>query len=246
MATLDRIGEKHTTNSGEEIEIIEFFSRLNCTVRFNSGEIVKNIFYQNIKQGSVKGKLTPSFCGIGFIGIGSYKPKENSKFTKAYVTWGSVLRRCYSIKYQKTKPTYKDITVCKEWHNFQVFAEWFKGNYKEEFHLDKDILVKSNKVYSPETCCFVPLEINSIILRSSKSRGKCPISVYKSGNRYASHFNKDGILINLGTFDTPEEAFGVYKEVKEKHIKEVAEKWKPKLAPQTYEALINYKIEITD
>ena len=45
---------------------------------------------------------------------------------------------------------YLDVTVCEEWHNFQNFAKWFYENYYEisgeKMRLDKDILIKGNKM----------------------------------------------------------------------------------------------------
>jgi hypothetical protein len=71
-----------------------------------------------------------------------------------------MMMRCYSLKWSSKFPTYKDCIVDERWHNFQIFGEWFEENYVEGFELDKDILGKSSKIYSPETCCFVPQEIN--------------------------------------------------------------------------------------
>ena len=60
------------------------------------------------------------------------------------------------------------------------------------YHLDKDILVKGNKVYSPETCCFVPQEINSLLVTSVRSRGDQPIGVSynKLTQKYEAYYNE--------------------------------------------------------
>ena len=50
----------------------------------------------------------------------------------------------------------------------------------------------------------------------------------------------------LGAYDCPTKAFLVYKDAKEAFIKEVANKWKGKIDPRVYEALLNYQVEITD
>ena len=52
----------------------------------------------------------------------------------------------------------------------------------------------------------------------------------------------DGDTKHLGSFDTPEEAFMVYKKVKEKYIKEVAEKYKNKIPLILYKSLIKYEV----
>lgn len=58
--------------------------------------------------------------------------------------------------------------------------------------------------------------------------------------------SKNGEVIHLGYFDTPEEAFYAYKPVKEAYIKALAEKWKDQIDTRAYEALMNWTIEITD
>ena len=102
-----------------------------------------------------KSKLTPSVFGIGFIGVGDYKPSFNGRNTKQYISWKGMLERCYSPKWHKEKPTYIGCTVCDEWLNFQAFAEWYDASYITGFQLDKDIKLIGNKIYSPENCKFV-------------------------------------------------------------------------------------------
>ena len=47
-------------------------------------------------------------------------------------------------------------------------------------------------------------------------------------------------------FKTSIEAFLCYKTEKEKYIKEVADEFKPYIPQKLYEAMYNYKVEITD
>ena len=58
--------------------------------------------------------------------------------------------------------------------------------------------------------------------------------------------SKNSKIINLGTYNTPEEAFDTYKVAKEQYIKEVADKWKNSITERVYQALMNYSIEIAD
>ena len=50
----------------------------------------------------------------------------------------------------------------------------------------------------------------------------------------------------LGYYITAEEAFYAYKQAKEAHIKEVANKWKDQIDIRVYEALMKYEVEIMD
>lgn len=238
-----RVGEKHTTNEGYEVEIIEYFGKEKCTILFCDGTILHNRIYFHIKEGGVKNPNHRTVFSVGFSGQGRHVPTIKRKPTKKYRVWTSMFERCYNNK----NPTYAEAFVCEEWHNFQTFGDWFEENYNpdimEGWELDKDLLIKRNKIYSPETCSFVPKEINTLILKSYKKRGELPIGVraLPSGRYQSRTTNKV-----YGTFDTPEEAFQAYKIAKEGYIKEVADKWKGQITEEVYQALINYKVEITD
>lgn len=199
---------------------------------------------------SVKSNLyVPSVLGIGYRGEGEFKTSVNGKHTKIYQSWKGMLSRCYSTSNLKRNPCYLDKQVCKEWHNFQVFSQWMSENYNPEtmkgWHLDKDILVKGNKIYSPETCCFVPPDINYIFVRNSGDR-EYPIGVTYKENAFRATLNKKYKSHHIGRFKTPEEAFQAYKIAKEEYIKEIAEEWKNKIPNFLYLLLVNYKVEITD
>ena len=117
----------------------------------------------------------------------------------------------------------------------------------EGWCLDKDILVKGNKVYSPETCCFVPNEINILFTKGNSCRGALPIGVRKRKNgKYLTQITKNSKNIHIGIFNTPEEAFQAYKVAKEDYIKKMADKWRDKISNRAYQALYNYQVEITD
>ena len=165
-----------------------------------------------------------------------------------YNRWCSLRRRVLSEKFKKEKLTYKDATICDEWLNYQDFTKWFYENWKpwmdSSWHLDKDILIKGNKHYSPETCAFVPHEINSLFMSTKKIRGLYPIGVNKERDKFRVRIG--GKRKHIGIFDTIEEAFQAYKIAKEEYIKEVADKWKPFIDNKVYEAMYNYIVEITD
>lgn len=169
---------------------------------------------------------------------------------KAHQTWLQMLERCGSEIYKRKFPTYTNVSVCCEWRCFSNFEKWYQEQSiwrHKGWHLDKDILVKGNKIYSPDTCCFVPPQINTLFTQRSRCRGKYPIGVHLGNNgKYCASLRLNGERKYLGYFDSPEEAFYAYKVAKEAWIKEVADKWKDQLDPRVYEAMYNYKVEITD
>ena len=137
---------------------------------------------------------------------------ENGKHVDKYVTWHDMLKRCYDPKYHEICSTYKGCKVEDDWLNFQNAAEWIDKNYYEvpgeKMCLDKDILYKKNKLYSKETCIFVPERINTLFVKSDKARGKSPIGVTpsSSGTYLVQCSNKYGKSVYLGTYKTEEEA----------------------------------------
>ena len=188
------------------------------------------------------------------VGVNDYKgnTKNNHVHIPSYHTWGQMLKRCYSKEYLDKRPTYRGCSVCEEWSSFSNFKKWFDDNYVEGYSLDKDILFKNNKLYSPDTCCFVPNEINVLLCKSDAKRGHTPIGVYErklvNGSSYMAYLNKNGNRINLGTFYSVEEAFLAYKQAKESYIKDLATQYynHEKITKKVYDALMRYEVEITD
>lgn len=163
--TNSKIGESYKNTKGELFYIIGYRNNKSVDIQFEDGSKVYDKTYESVKKGWVKNPNTRSVVGVGYMGIGKYKSRTNGKHNKDYVCWKSMLERCYSEKLHKRKPTYQDCYVCQEWHNFQNFADWFSKNYSYEtmhkWQLDKDIIVPGNRVYGPDTCCFVPNDINN-------------------------------------------------------------------------------------
>jgi len=194
--------------------------------------------------------------GVGIYTKGKYKSKVDGKHTKEYKLWFAMLSRAYSEIYHKKEPSYISCSVSDNFKNFQYFAEWCNnqiGFGLEDWQLDKDILVKGNKVYSEDTCCFVPRRINNLFTLSDRARGDQPLGVHIDDtgrslklHKAASSSFETGKWKNLGRYWTPLEAHLVYKDYKEAQIKIAAEVYKEQLDSRVYEALLNYQIELTD
>lgn len=192
-------------------------------------------------------KIKKLICGVG---VNDLYGKEVD--THIYNIWTGILRRCYDEKSYLKSPTYKGCSVCGEWLVFSNFQKWYKKNNRHNFAIDKDILVKGNKIYSPETCCFVPQRINNLILTSKKIRGKYNIGVTERNGKFEARIstscNGKVKREHIGTFATQEEAFATYKERKEKYIKEIAQEYYNKgfIDKKVLNALLKYRIEESD
>ena len=254
---INRVGEERINNFGSKMIIKEYRKYKDIDVYFPEYNwIAKHAIYQHFKNGNIKCPYERSIYGVGYLGEGEYKVKENGKNKKEYKIYQNMLQRCYDPKYQERYPTYKGCTVEDYLLNFQHMCEWLEINYYEvpgeRMHLDKDILCKGNKVYSRETCIFIPQRINTLFTKSDKSRGNNPIGVHPtlSGNYQACCNNEYGKYIYLGTYSTEEEAFQAYKVYKEKVIKEVIDSYEGIIPEPFYSrlktAMYNYEVEIDD
>lgn len=254
MSKIDRVGETHTNDYGDCVTIIEYKNNKNVKIRLNGKHSYeKTTSYSCLRRKEFKTPFSKTINGVGYLGEGKFSAKDkNGKYSKVYYTWKSMLHRCYDEKEFKKFPTYSGCIVCDEWHNFQNFAKWFHENYYRiegcKMEIDKDILVKGNKIYSPETCVFVPNFINYLFVKNDASRGNDPIgtSFDKDRNKYFSSINKYGKTVRLGRYDSASEAFKVYKIEKEKYIKELADKYRSDIPDKLYEAMYGYKVKITD
>ena len=255
---IDRTGEIGYNNYGTKMVITKCVSAKEIYVEFQDEyKFIAKTQYDNFKIGNVKNPYDKTVHNIGYIGVGKYTSKINKEYTKEYRTWQGMLERCYDKIYQNKYPTYIGCIVCEEWHNFQNFAKWYEENYYEiegqKMCLDKDILFKGNKIYSPQTCMFVPNRINVLFIKSEKARGKYPIGVGESGKirnpfrAYCSVCDENGKhYIALGNHNTIEKAFTCYKNFKEKYIKQVADEYKDYIPTELYEAMYRYEVEIDD
>lgn len=251
----DLPGCKFPTNNSGEIEIIEYRGANNILIRFIDTGDLKVTNWRYIQSGMVRNKsrfkvTERDYYGNATIGNGVYSYKED---TRAFAIWTGILRRCYDGKIHALHPSYKNCYVCSDWLNFQKFAHWYYKNMKVGYDIDKDILVKNNKVYSPETCAFVPKRVNSLFIKRNLTKGDptLPVGVYqrnKDGNIFyvAMCNDADKTQKYLGCYYSVDEAFLAYKKHKEFVIKQVAEEYKDQIDQRVYEAMINYQVEITD
>ena len=247
----DCVGVVCKSNLSGDFKIVKYNDKTNVQIQFLKTGYETVTRLDCIKSGGIKDPYSPSVYDIGILGT-KYPSAVNGVKTKEYNLWMSMLRRCYSDAYKKRKPTYESCEVSDNFKSYEYFYEWCNNQFgfnNKDWQLDKDLLVKGNKVYSESTCVFIPQEINSLLLKSDKKRGEYLIGVSWSNTNkaFVAMVNKNkGKQEWLGSFNTELEAFNAYKIAKESFIKEQAEKWKGKIDERAYEALINYTVDITD
>ena len=247
----DCVGKVFKSLNSGDFKIVKYNDSYNVEIQFvNTGyEMVARLGH--IKSGGVKDPYSPSVYGVGITGT-KYPSRVNGVLTKEYDLWTGMLRRCYSDALKKKYPTYIDCEVSDKFKSYEYFYEWCHkqiGFNSKDWQLDKDLLVKGSKVYSENTCVFIPQEINLMLIKCDASRGEHLIGVcwHKKDNAFVAKVSKTkGKREYLGFFKTEIEAFNSYKQAKESFVKEQANKWKSHIDERAYEALINYEVEITD
>ena len=251
----DCVGKVCKSKSSGDFNIVKYNNAKNVEIRFLKTGFETSSQLEHIKNGNVKDPYVASVHGVGITGT-KYQPTINGVNTREYALWKSMLKRCYSDAYQKKYPTYEGCGVSDKFKSYEYFYEWCHkqigfsndGN-GNPFHLDKDLLVKGNKIYSESTCVFIPQEINTVLIKSTASRGKYPIGVCwsKTNKAFVAQVSKNkGRSEHLGFFNTELEAFRAYKKTKESFIKEQANKWKSQIDERAYNALMNYTVNIDD
>lgn len=172
----EREGKQFTNKNGTKFIIIEYNSADSVLIEFCDEYKYKFYTTYNVcKEGNVKNPYDKTICNnmgcLGLMSDGS-KPKtiEKGKHSREYELWRSMLQRCYSDKFHKNNPTYKDCTVCERWLIFANFLEdlpliegyeLWRNNPNTGVSLDKDSKVEGNKIYGLDTCKFISKSENS-------------------------------------------------------------------------------------
>ena len=252
----DCIGKVCKSTSSGDFKILTCNGARNVEIQFLKTGYKTTVYLGSIRNGYVKDRYAPSVYDIGIIGD-KYPSRVNGRNTKEYMLWMGMLQRCYSDtnvcdSSKKKYPTYEDCEVSDNFKSYEYFYDWCHnqiGFGVKGWQLDKDLLIKGNKVYSESTCVFIPAEVNTLLVKSDKIRGKHPIGVYWRNTKkaFVAQVNKSkGKPEYLGSFKTELEAFNAYKEVKENYLKEIANKWKSQIDERAYNALMNYTVDIDD
>lgn len=244
-----KAGDVFNTNNCGTVTVVEYIKSNNVVVRFSDGTEI-NARADHLRAGCVENPQKPVVCGIGYMGVGEHSSKACGRKTRVYNTWVNMLKRCYDEGVQRRHPTYRDCTVCEEWHNFQNFANWFALQMcnNQDWQLDKDLSVVGNKVYSPEACCLIPRQVNSLLNDCRAVRGEFPqgVHLHVPTGKFCARTTINGKRKHLGMFYTSEEAFYVYKHNKEMHVREMAEEYRDDLPDEVYQNMLKYTVLITD
>ena len=247
----DCVGNVFKSLNSGDFKVLKYNDSYNVEIQFVNTGYRKVVEMKEVRKGEVKDPYSPSVYGVGVVGT-KYPTTISGRNTKEYNLWYNMLRRCHSDNSKKKQPTYEGCEVSDNFKSYEYFYEWCNeqiGFDNKDWQLDKDLLIKGNKVYSENTCVFIPVEINLLLTKRDASRGEHLIGVCWSNTHkaFVARVSRNkGKQEHLGFFKTELEAFNAYKIAKEAFVKEQAEKWKSQIDIRAYNALMNYQVEITD
>lgn len=215
-------GTIFTNFYGDRYIILKYFNAGSVLIEFlDEFHYRTNTKLSVIKTGNVKNPFHKGKFGQ-YVGAGLYNRKNDHP---VYNVWIHMHSRVYESKteYYSIVDSYKYCTICNEWYCFQNFASWYynyisKLNPNYKYSIDKDIFQFNikNKIYSPTTCCIVPEDMNNMLSGiypkiQTVSKNVPTGVVYNCGKFYPNLVIKQNHVTNLGHYDTPMEAFEVYK-----------------------------------
>ena len=247
----DCVGKVCKSNLSGDFKIVKYNNVRSVEIQFINTGYRKVAEMKEVRNGGVKDPYSPSVYGVGIVGT-KYPSSKSGVQTKEYKLWCCMLVRCYSDSFKKKQPTYEGCKVSENFKSYEYFYEWCHsqiGFGNKDWQLDKDLLIKGNKIYSENTCVFLPKEINSLLTKREALRGEHLIGVSwsKTNKAFVAMVNKNkGNSKWLGYFKTEIEAFNAYKQAKEAFVKEQANKWKSQIDERAYNALMNYEVSIND
>lgn len=235
-------------NCGAVATVIDCSSATQAKVLFKKSGSIVLCQISNFLRGSVVDRLHPTVHNVGVLG--GLPTKYKGKHIRSFSVWKGMLSRCYGNYKEKLAPSYAGCSVAQEWHFYPNYKEWYDNNYVEGYEVDKDIL-SLNGLYSESTCCFIPPELNKLLIDSEIHRGKYPRGVYRhkrDGKIIAQCSDPSvGKQVWLGYHDNVTDAFIAYKAYKEFVIKREAVSYylKGKISRGVYEALLQYTVHCT-
>lgn len=235
------LGKEFENKLGEKCFVIDYKSSKEVVVMFYDGYYTTTQM-SNIRKGAVKNPFSEQGKFLGF-GVADVKVSTKSPLYKYRRLWEAMITRVHS----KADKAYHNVTVSQDWAMLSTFLEDIKSfsGYDrvltDGWVLDKDILSVNDKIYSKDTCCFVPPEINSLLVNMDKPKGNHPLGVHfcNREGKFVAQMHTKTTTKHIGYFSCPSKAHTAYKCEKQQYINRIVELYKDALDTKVYRALLN-------
>lgn len=241
-----KTGEVFVSNFGTRYEVLEYVDCYNVKVKFLDSFGFEGWFQaDSVRKGSVRNPYDKTVHGVGYMGEGNAETVANKSRLVEREAWYAMMSRSYCPKFKSKHRKYSECTVSEDWHCYQNFANWMKNQrfYGLGYQLDKDLLVRDNKVYSPDTCVLLPAHINQLVQRNISKKGLLPNGVRAvSESTFQATLQTVRGVTSVYGFQTVEDAYLKYKEMKEDYVKSVADMWFGSIDSKAYEALYEWRV----
>lgn len=237
-----KAGDIGYTNGGCQYRVIEYVGNCKYLIEFQD-EFKHRLIARGgrLQEGKIANPYFRGFNKQGYIGFGKYNsnPVENP----AYLKWACIWRRIGQYD-DPRYVSYVECTVDVRWESLQDFSEFYHNcPYRQEgWELDKDIITPGNKVYGPDTAAYVPKELNVFFTNKGK-KTSMPVGVRENKRSFSAIVSLDGVTLTSGGHKTPEAAYVVYKEYKEKEALRLSDKYDGLVDPRVIKALRNFKVD---
>lgn len=241
-----KVGQIYINRQGSEIKVLEYENSTRILVEIGKTKYQQYVHAGNLISLNVHDNYAPSVAGRGIFGDAVVDVKS-----QVYTSWAGMFKRCYTFYEDKPRAriNYEGCEVHEDFTYLPDYIDWYNNQIVQpKWHLDKDLLVPGNKIYSPNTCVFLPRALNTFLTIRGNARGPYPIGVtyHERLDKYEARCNRDGKIVYLGLHLNPEDAFAAYKEEKENYAKDLAKRWDGVIDSRACEALMNYRVSIED
>lgn len=237
------VGSKHQNHHGSEFIILEDKTDSVYIQWCDSFKYREEIPKHLLPKAFFRNPYAPSVKGVGYRGVGPHIASIHGVSTSVDKCWRNLITRTSCEKHKLSHPYHSENSICEDWKCFQTFGDWHIDHYRPGYEIDKDLLIRDNRHYSPETCVFLPKELNTLIMRGKTGRGEQPPGVFLDKNGY---YIAKACGVFLGSYGNPDAAFMAYKVYKEKRAKELSFHYKSRLDPRAFDALQEYTVSIDD
>ena len=192
-------------------------------------------------------RVVPDYQAPNGLWVRSNQVGKVRHLTRSGAAHTAMTMRCLPGGSRQIKdPCY--IGCSNTFESFQEFASWYVQQFgaKDDWQLDKDLLVPGNKVYSPDTCVLLPSNVNTALQHGKLKSGGLPGGVTPYKDKYRARHSLFGKENHLGYFFDVRHAFAAYASAKSSYIRQLAEIYRSRLDPRAYAALLRYQVPEPD